>query len=91
MYLGSVEIFSHKAENFVRFPDDNSEWSFSIGQEHFNSIMKQHKSLDDILYRKVRVVYSSFGSSENFEYVLTQSIFLLKINGKMLNRRRVEN
>ncbi|MCL1127757.1 hypothetical protein [Shewanella surugensis] len=36
--LGSVEIFSHKGENFVRFPDESSEWTFTIGEDSVDPI-----------------------------------------------------
>jgi len=50
--LGAEENFNHTEENFERSHDDSSEWSFSIGADDFNKIIKQYSSSDDIFLGK---------------------------------------
>ena len=70
--LGAEEIFKHMEENFVRFPDDSSEWSFSIGQNEFSEIMQKHRSSNAQLIRKVFVKYMSLDGGTTYEYQLKQ-------------------
>jgi hypothetical protein len=70
--LGAEEVFKHTEENFVRFPDDSSEWSFSVAQNEFNEIMQKHRSSNARLIRKVFVKYMSLGGATTYEYDLRQ-------------------
>jgi hypothetical protein len=56
--LGTEEIFKHTAENFLRFLDDSSEWSFLIGQNEFSEILQEHGSTRIQLIRSVFVKYT---------------------------------
>ncbi|MBI3777182.1 MAG: hypothetical protein HY273_16845 [Gammaproteobacteria bacterium] len=70
--LGAEEIFNHTEENFVRFPDDSSEWSFSIGEDEFNELLQKHRSSNTQLLRKVFVKYMSLDGGTTYEYHLKQ-------------------
>jgi hypothetical protein len=71
--LGTEEIFKHMEENFVRFPDDSSEWSFSIGQNEFSEILHKYGSSSAQLIRNVFVKYTSFDGGATYEYHLKQA------------------
>jgi len=43
--LSAEPLLVHTDQNIVRFPDERSEWSFSIGEEDFTRIM--NRSNDD--------------------------------------------
>lgn len=70
--LGDKEVFSHSDNNFVRFPDGSSEWSFSIGESEYTEIQNQYKSSGESLSRKVKVRYSSLSGGKEYSYTLTQ-------------------
>lgn len=70
--LGTEEIFSHSVQNFVRFPDDSSEWSFSIGKKEFSEILRRHSSTNTQLTRKVIVKYTSLDEGTAYDYYLKQ-------------------
>ncbi len=70
--LGAEEIFRHEDRNFVRFPDDSSEWSFSIGQNEFDEIMKKHGSSNAQLFRNVFLKYMPLDGGTTYEYQLKQ-------------------
>lgn len=76
VYLGSEEIFTHREANFVRFPDDSSEWSFSIGENQFNEIMQKNELSSASLVRKVLVKYESLSGGKEYEYSLKQKFVL---------------
>jgi hypothetical protein len=70
--LGTEEIFKHTEENFVRFPDDSSEWSFSIAQNEFNEILQKYGSSSAQLIRCVFLKYTSLDDGATYEYQLKQ-------------------
>lgn len=70
--LGDKEAFSHSENDFVRFPDGSSEWSFSIGESEYTKILKDYKSSGEYLSRKVEVRYSSLDSGKEYSYTLVQ-------------------
>ena len=70
--LGAEEIFSNQQENFVRFPDDSSEWSFSIGENEFNEILEKYSSSNAKLFRKVFVKYTSLNGGTSYQFNLKQ-------------------
>ena len=66
------KIFNHTEENFVRFPDDSSEWSFSICEYEFIELLQKYKSSNAKLFRKVFVKYMSLNGGTTYEYHLKQ-------------------
>ncbi len=70
--LGDEQIFSHNEQNFVRFPDESSEWSFAIGQDSFESIMNKYDTSDQPLIRKVDVKYMALSGGRKYKYSLVQ-------------------
>jgi hypothetical protein len=70
--LGDREVFSHSDNDFVRFPDGSSEWSFSIGESEFTKILSEYKSSGESLSRKVNVSYSSLDGGKEYSYTLIQ-------------------
>lgn len=39
--LNEDQLFVGADENLVRYPDETSEWSFSLGKDHFEKIMSR--------------------------------------------------
>ena len=70
--LGDQEILNHTEKNFVRFPDDSSEWSFSIGEDEFKTILEKQRSSSSQLLRNIFVKYTSLNGGEKYEYHLKQ-------------------
>ena len=70
--LGDQEILKHTETNFVRFPDDFSEWSFSIGEDEFKAILEKQKSSNSQLLRNVFVKYASLNGGKKYEHHLKQ-------------------
>jgi hypothetical protein len=66
-------LFVQTERNIVRFPDERSEWSFSIGKENFIKIM--NRSNEDIakLSRLISIEYSSLDGGKIYHYKLQQS------------------
>ncbi len=71
--LGAQQLLVHADHNIVRFQDERSEWSFSIGKDQFEQIM--HRSDDERarLSREISVEYSSLDGGTNYHYKLQQS------------------
>jgi hypothetical protein len=69
----NAKLYSHVNENIVRFPDETSEWNFSIGQEEFQMIM--NRSDDDLrnLTRVIGIKYSSLEGGRIYQHKLIQS------------------
>ena len=82
IYLGSEEIFAHEETDYVKFPDESSEWFFSIGEKEFTEIMKKYKSSSDKLFRNVLVKYVSLSGGKVFEYSLKQEFIEVENNWK---------
>lgn len=70
--LGSQEVLSYSDNNFVRFPDGNSEWTFSIGESEYTQIQNEYNHSEELLLRKVKVRYCSLDGGKEYSYTLTQ-------------------
>ena len=57
--LEVTELFRHTVENLVQFPDESSEWNFTIGQTDFERIMNRPISEQSKLIRTISIKYSS--------------------------------
>jgi len=57
----------------VRFPDERSEWSFSVGEEDFKKIMNRSNEDKAKLYRLISIEYSSLDGGKIYRYKLRQS------------------
>lgn len=68
----SNKVFSMKLEKLIRFPDENSEWSFTIGQDDFNRIMNRPGEKKRDLIRKISIMYSSIDGGKVYKYELHQ-------------------
>jgi len=71
--LGTQELLSHADHNMVRFPDETSEWSFSISKDQFERIMGRPDDEKAQLSRLISVEYSSLDGGKNYHYKLLQS------------------
>jgi|SRR3989338_1492061 len=67
------KLFFHSIENIVRFPDEASEWNFSIGQEEFQKIMNRSDTDKRNLTRVIYINYSSLDGGRMYKYRLIQS------------------
>lgn len=68
----SNKIFSEKFEKLIRFPDEASEWSFTIGTEDFNQMMNRPDEMKRNLIRKIKLKYSSIDGGKVYYYELHQ-------------------
>lgn len=71
--LGAKELLAHSDHNMVRFPDERSEWSFSISKDQFEEIMNRPVDEKGKLSRLISVEYSSLDGGKNYNYKLVQS------------------
>jgi hypothetical protein len=71
--LDSIELFKYKKHNFVQYPDETSEWNFSIGKAEFDKIMSRPESEKTRLVRLITISYSSLDGGKNYQFRLSQS------------------
>jgi len=71
--LDKETLFVSTKENFVRFPDETSEWGFGIGKEDFDKIMNRPDEDKSKLVRLISLEYSSLDGGEIYPYKLEQS------------------
>ena len=71
--LNNELLLSHKDENLVIFPDESSEWSFSIGKKDFENIMNRANENKSKLIRHISIKYSSLGGGKIYHYELQQT------------------
>ncbi len=76
-FLNSTQLFNYTQSQFVRFPDENSEWNFGIGQSEFEKIMDKTPDEKASLRRKIEIKYSSLDGGKEYEYKLEQKYILL--------------
>jgi hypothetical protein len=70
--LNNETLFNHKEENIVRFPDESSEWTFSIDEKDFTKIMNRSNEDKSKLIRHISLKYSSLGGGKIYHYELQQ-------------------
>lgn len=71
--LNMEPLFVQTEENLVRFPDERSEWSFTIGEENFKKIMNRSNEDKAKLVRLISIEYSSLDGGKIYHYKLQQS------------------
>jgi hypothetical protein len=71
--LNNEALLSHKDANIVRFPDESSEWSFSIGIADFERMMNRSNEDKAKLIRNISVKHSSLNGREGYYYELQQT------------------
>ena len=71
--LGAEQLFIHADQNIVRFPDEKSEWSFTIGNDDFKRIMDRPDEEKSKLVRLISLTYSSLDGGKIYHYKLQQS------------------
>jgi hypothetical protein len=73
VHLSGIELFSHRDTNDFKFPDDTSEWSFTIGQQQWDNLMNRSDAEKANLVRVVSIKYSALGSGRIYKYYFEQS------------------
>jgi hypothetical protein len=71
--LNGESLLNHKNINFVRFPDEKSEWNFGIGEAKYKQIMNRSVENQANLLRHISIKYSLLGGGEKYKYTLEQS------------------
>jgi len=71
--LNMQPLLVHSDQNVVRFPDERSEWSFSVGEEKFGRIMSRSDEDRAKLCRLISIEYSSLDGGKIYHYKLCQS------------------
>lgn len=67
------ELFSFPVDDNIRYPDQTSEWSFSISEKDFKGIMDRAKENPSKLRRMILIRYSALDGGKEYKYVLNQS------------------
>jgi hypothetical protein len=75
-------LFSSDEKNFVRFPDEKSEWTFTIAKEKFDEIMDQCGENTEKLIRIVSTQYTSLNGGKVYHHRLEQNFNLADNNWK---------
>jgi len=70
--LNMNELITHTQKDFVRFPDETSEWSFSFGQTDFEKLMNRPINEKSNLIRVISIVYSALDGGKTYHYRLEQ-------------------
>ena len=73
IFLSAEPLLVHTDQNIVRFQDERSEWSFSIGEEDFKRIMSRSNDDKAKLSRVISIEYSSLDGGKIYHYKLQQS------------------
>lgn len=71
--LNAEPLLTHVETNIVRFPDDMSEWGFSVGEEEFIKVMNRSTEDRSKLSRLISLEYSSLDGGKTYHYKLRQS------------------
>jgi hypothetical protein len=73
VYLDTNELFRNTERNSVQFPDESSEWAFTIGKTDFERIMNRPISEQSKLIRTISIKYSSLDGGKIYNYKLKQA------------------
>lgn len=71
--LDKDQLLVNADENLVRYHDETSEWSFSLGKDAFGKIMSRPDEQKSKLRRIITIKYSSLGRGKEYHYKLAQS------------------
>lgn len=83
--LNGELLFVYTKKNIVRFPDERSEWSFTIGEEDFKKIMNRSNEDKYRLVRLISLKYSSLNGGKIYHYKLQQSFNPIENQWKDIN------
>jgi hypothetical protein len=68
----SQKLFTYTLNNIVRFPDESSEWTFTIGKDDFDKIMSRPDTEKSSLTRMIMIKYSALDGGKIYGYELQQ-------------------
>jgi hypothetical protein len=71
--LNAKSLFTNTLTNLVRFPDESSEWSFTIGKSQFDTIMDRPQAEKAQLIRSISLEYSSLDGGRVYQFKLIQT------------------
>lgn len=71
--LNAETLLMHTDRDMVRFPDERSDWTFSIGEEDFAKIMRRSNDDKAKLSRIMSIEYSALDGGKTYHYKLQQS------------------
>lgn len=71
--LSSKTLIICTQENFTRFPDETSEWSFDIGKEDSEKIFNRPNNEKSMLIRIVSLNYSPINGGKQYHFLLEQT------------------
>ncbi|KAF0153509.1 MAG: hypothetical protein FD143_41 [Ignavibacteria bacterium] len=69
----SNELINCQQQNFTRFPDETSEWTFDIGKDDFDKLMNLSNEEKVKLVRIVSFNYSSIDGGKIYRFLLKQN------------------
>jgi hypothetical protein len=70
--LNTAVLLEHIETDFVRFPDDRSEWNFSIGESDFVAIINKIRGSADVAFRVIVINYKAVDGNSTYTYELHQ-------------------
>ena len=65
--------FKYEATDMVRFPDERSEWSFSLSEDTYGQIMNRLQHERTSLIRTIEIHYAWLDGRRQYHFKLTQS------------------
>lgn len=65
-------LVNHHDENFVRYNASNFEWSFGVGRNEFDEIIRNHGDNPD-LNRIIKLEYSALDGGKKYHFSLVQN------------------
>ena len=71
--LDGEALLTNKQNNFVRFPDGDSEWTFAVGESEFKSIMSKFHDSEGELIRRVNLKYQALDGGAAYSFEMRQS------------------
>ena len=69
----SKELVNYLQENFTRFLDEASEWTFDIGKDDFDRLMSLPSEEKVKLTRVISINYSSIDGGKIYQFLLRQN------------------
>jgi len=70
--LHSDTLINHIEKNYVRFPDERSEWTFGISKEDFERLMNLSDEKKVELERIISIKYSAIDYGKTYNFLLKQ-------------------
>jgi hypothetical protein len=70
--IGDTTLLEHTQENFVRFPDSGSEWSFKVGEDDYKKVTEEVDKNIGIVSRNIVIEYKAIDGKSIYKYELNQ-------------------